>query len=436
MTATVTTEVCALLGEGFRHCESPSLRLGKLVRLGPEKSLRADEVREVVACHRRSREAFRPDVLPFHRPPPGAVRFTARLGGRLLVNQAGGVLENAGLCLHRHFGHPMLPGSAVKGLAAHAGWCQWQDEPDAGKRRETALRIAVVFGFPTADSMPQQPQKRTRLPEQYLDEFVSQEFPDLFDPKRGKLRLLAGSVSFLAALPADPAKVELVADIVNCHHPEYYQRKRPTASDDEDPIPNVFPAVKEDAQFTFTLLPLRRPLPPALASLLPPGFTPVASARDWLVQAITLHGAGAKTAAGYGWFEYDEEEDRRRAVQRLAAEQAAREAEARRLEEERRRQDNAALKAQLAAMTPEQKADRAVAEWDERLFRTRLLNFASERKRGGPADEPERLAMVRALRHSRQALWTEFRTQATKGPAATALQAIYKLCKDKGLERP
>lgn len=33
-------------------------------------------------------------------------------------------------------------------------------------------------------------------------------------------------------------------------------------------------------------------------------------AKGWLIQALTLWGAGAKTAAGYGWFSYSEEESK------------------------------------------------------------------------------------------------------------------------------
>ena len=43
-----------------------------------------------------------------------AQRLFAQLQARLMVNMAGGVMENAGLCLDR-FGLPYIPGSAVKG---------------------------------------------------------------------------------------------------------------------------------------------------------------------------------------------------------------------------------------------------------------------------------------------------------------------------------
>ena len=117
MTATAQKEAIRLLGETFQRVDSPSLRLQKFVRLGDNS--KKDEIASVVACH--GKHARRIPALA----PAGACVFRSKLGGRLIVNQAGGILENAGLCLHRHFGDPFLPGSAVKGLARHAAWLEW-----------------------------------------------------------------------------------------------------------------------------------------------------------------------------------------------------------------------------------------------------------------------------------------------------------------------
>ena len=45
------------------------------------------------------------------------VTFEATLGSRMMVNLAGGVVENAGIALDRCFGLPLIPGSAVKGIS-------------------------------------------------------------------------------------------------------------------------------------------------------------------------------------------------------------------------------------------------------------------------------------------------------------------------------
>jgi CRISPR type III-B/RAMP module RAMP protein Cmr6 len=332
--------------------------------------------------------------------PPGAVSFTATLGGRLIINQAGGIMENAGLCLHRHFGDPYIPGSAVKGIARHAAWCEWQAEQNEEKKREIAQGIARVFGYPTGA--------------EGLDGYL--------EPNKQKRVTSSGTVAFLAAIP--DGKVSLETDIVNCHHPKYYAHNEqyPDATDNEAPNPQFFPTVAAGSEFRFTLVPSNR-LPLTDKDVLP-------QARKWLVTALTLHGAGAKTAAGYGWFDYDEAaEDRKRM---LAEERATREQAAANIktQEEEKRISNAAKKARLEAMTPEQRADDEVTEWKDDALVVRMQKFHDVRK--GPSDL-QKAAIIRALRGDRLAVWTTFKAKATKGDLANAAGAICKWCKDMGL---
>ncbi|MCL2104632.1 MAG: type III-B CRISPR module RAMP protein Cmr6 [Kiritimatiellaeota bacterium] len=229
--------------------ESPSLRLQKYVRL--EKNSKKAEIEAVVNCHNR----YAKPVPPF-APLPGTIVFEAKLEARLIINQAGGILENAGICLHPHFGSPVIPGSAVKGIARHAAWCENQSDTDDMKR---------IFG----------------------------------DVENG------GTVSFLPAIAK--GKAALVTDIINCHHMGYYAGKMPQAMDNEQPNPQFFPAVEKGASFCFTLIPLRGA---------PKGDVEMAKA--WLLKAVTEHGAGAKVNAGYGWFSFDvlaEERERERAAE-------------------------------------------------------------------------------------------------------------------------
>lgn len=269
MTATALSEVRNLLGgEKFPGCESPSLRLEKFVRIGGDNTKR-EEIDAVVACQRKNGKE------PVSSPlPPGGVRFPARLKSRLIVNQAGGILENAGMCLHPHFGYPYIPGSAVKGIARHAAWCAWH-EAEEPEKETIARNIALVFGYPTNDKG--------------LDAYLEERG---YGTKRG------GCISFWAAEP--DGKVNLATDIVNCHHMKYYGGDDPStvATDDESPNPQFFPAVEKDCTFLFTLVPLRDA-----------DKEKVGLAKEWLIQAITENGAGAKTSAGYGWFEYEDLEN-------------------------------------------------------------------------------------------------------------------------------
>ena len=267
-------EVQSLLGGvSFPNCESPSLRLEKFARVGKDQGndTKRAEIDAVVDC--QNKKGVAPEGVPV---PQGGVQFPATLKSRLIVNQTGGILENAGLCLHPHFGYPYIPGSAVKGVARHAAWCEW-NEAEGEEKQKIAKKIARIFGYPTGD--------------EGLDKFLG----DLGDKERR-----SGCISFWAATPE--TKARLVTDIVNCHHKDYYAGSKPEAYDDEKPIPIFFPAVEKGATFLFTLVPMRGAAGDDLVQ-----------AKAWLTKAIQESGVGAKTSAGYGWFDYSEEAEQERA---------------------------------------------------------------------------------------------------------------------------
>lgn len=197
--------------------------------------------------------------------PADAVEFRLTLAARLVVDHAGGVLENAGLALHRLTGEPYIPGSALKGIARAAA--QAADATEAER--------SLVFGYEAASC------------------------PNL---KANDWPAFAGAVAFLPAFPVGNAALEL--DVVTCHHPEYYAGRRPKALDDEQPIPNPFPVVKPDVEFRFVLAPVGLARVKAMMTALgmPSPFDPLAKAKEWLIAGLTERGVGAKTAAGYGSF--------------------------------------------------------------------------------------------------------------------------------------
>jgi len=348
---TVLPGVAELLGgESFPRCESPSLRLEKIVRVGGDS--KKDEVSAVVACHQKNAKRIPPVV------PKDAVMFSAKLGARLIINQAGGVLENAGLCLHRHYGDPYIPGSAVKGIARHAAWCEWRDEQDDGKKQQIAQRIVRVFGYPTGDKA--------------LDDYLC--------PDKDKRVATAGNVCFFAAVPE--GRVALAVDIVNCHHSEYYGGKRPQAFDDESPNPQFFPVIEEGAIFSFCLKAVGSNTSQETSETL------LMQAKNWLLTALTLHGAGAKTVSGYGWFIFDSERDEREAEERRLQQEKDAQAERLRLEEE----------ARLATLDP-------VERETEKLLKLASEPFAHFAKELSAKSEEERRAFVRVMRHPEKKKW-------------------------------
>lgn len=245
-------------GEGLPNLDSVSLCLRKMVQVGQRVSER--ELNRVCAVAERNKEALKAFPPPVFSVP-GTVSFTLRLGGRMMVDQAGGVLENANLCLHRNFGFPCISGSALKGIARHAAWCKWMDAIEAENSAEVeslARSIAVTFGYPTGEERLDNDLKACG----YIDR--------------------AGAVSFLPAYPAD-TKWKLVVDVLASHG----------GSDTKNPIPVFFTAVDCGATFRFAVAPIVGRSTPEVLNF----------AVESLKHGLTENGVGAKTAAGYGWFD-------------------------------------------------------------------------------------------------------------------------------------
>jgi CRISPR/Cas system CMR subunit Cmr6 (Cas7 group RAMP superfamily) len=163
----------------------------------------------------------------------------ARLEGRLALNLANGLIQNAGICLERHLGTPYIPGSALKGIAR-----------DAAAQLSDAAMLEAVFGS------------------------VQQR----------------GGVSFLDAWPVSPSSVRV--DLTNVHFPDYYKSGRVADLKTEKPLPNPFPVIEAGAEFAFFLAADCREDAPRLLDF----------AEKALASALQEHGVGAKTASGYGWF--------------------------------------------------------------------------------------------------------------------------------------
>jgi CRISPR-associated protein Cmr6 len=181
----------------------------------------------------------------------GAIRWTRTTVGPLTLQLSrAGSFENAGICLHPVYGFVFLPGTGIKGLTRAFA------ETVAGA---AAKDIEAVFG---------------KAP---LNEEES----------------AAGGVVFYDAWPVQWPR--LIVDIVNNHHPDYYQGGDRNAPDDfEDPNPVFFLALASRTQFEFAIgLRERKTADSRLLAL----------AREWLDGALTLTGAGAKTNSGYGRFE-------------------------------------------------------------------------------------------------------------------------------------
>lgn len=297
----------ALGGDLLPECESRSLFKDRfadpLAKDTNDSTPRKNWFDSLVSSKRRAGRTGATDWLPVN-----VERLYARLMSRLMVDLAGGVMENANVNLDR-YGLPIIPGSAVKGCARRMALQALHDWVAAGTEGpETDDACAPCCeGFKTPPEMLAAIARIFGWVPQDWENGEESDFAwacgrdaGLLDTAKNQLpayETFAGTIAFLAGSPnCDPG---LEIDVVTPHHTKYHDGKEgyETAPDIEDPVPVFFPAVKrqgENDYFTFPLIPLR---------LAVEGDLDIA--KRWLALGLALFGVGAKTNAGYGWFEVE-----------------------------------------------------------------------------------------------------------------------------------
>lgn len=395
----------------------------------------------------------------------------AQLQSRLMVNMAGGVLENGGLCLDRRSGLPFVPGSAVKGCARRMAVQELvaarEDGRPVAELAEKLVLIALVFGWGDTDwKSGRKPGWNGRDGEFYSDfeyacgsgeswravrRLVAARLLHELGVKQGSypdqpwddLPNFAGIASFLPAYPMDVAGAELPVrlptlgtlelDVVTCHHPAYYRgdEAKPVATDDEDPNPVVFPAVASGHVFAFALTPLRAC-----------SIGHLKHARQWLTDGLATFGIGAKTAAGYGWF--DTSPAIGQAVLRQLRNRAEAERKEREVQTEKERQREAEEMRRKAREEVE-KATANMSDGEKLLYALKQLTgpqFLSKLDRWKDLAPAERVAIYDLMRSDKASLWLDLRKKATEGKQkekarwGQLVQDLFKLAKDRKEKMP
>ena len=266
----------------------------------------------------------------------------AQLEGRLAINLADSLIQNAGISLDRLFGLPFIPGSAVKGVCRHAAFEELKSA-DAEHQQPLFDLFRAVFG--TADN-----------------DFKNGELRPFQRLLAGRAENQKGAIAFLPAYPVNEARV--VVDLTNVHYPEYYRTGRTEDLSKERPQPNPFPAVEVGAQFAFCLVLNGVNRDPSL----------LVAATRWLETTLTVGGLGAKTASGYGWFSLRPDVLRELLeAERLEAEAAAIKAKA---ESDARAKADAEA-ARQAAMPPDEQAKERFAAMNQQDFATSVSGLAA-----------------------------------------------------------
>jgi len=457
----------ALGGDGLPQLRSRSLRFTRFAEPGLEKEQRK----------RFFTDAFKltPETAPGYSPLDRWLEWLTeglgirteelifgKLQSRLALHLSGGVMENAGLLIDR-FGYPYIPGSGVKGIARRAAmyalrtWCvdNHGDKPTDAAETATAIctefnstdelatQILRTFGWTDGEWEDGRRKKKNGTKGALHSDFewaIGEGQPWLNGRRRiaqslgeehnAKLKdglprdNFVGLASFLDAKPIafgyPPNGADLELDVVTCHHGKYYARNMPVALDTEDPVPVHFPTVAAGITFVF-----------AVRS---PDARTATFARSCLRAALSTFGAGAKTAAGYGWFsdvtaeiatrKAKESEAKRRTGEEAAA--RARQAAEREVRRERERQ--------LAAMSTADRADAELlalaADWG------RLKPFLSKFPERTP---DQQAAILRWFSGAGRDRWlNEIKPEAAKArkPWSQIIGEIHKAKKTYGISLP
>lgn len=208
-----------------------------------------------------------------------AMTFNLKLSSRLITGTGLAHAGEVGFLFERNLGLPYLPATGLKGIL----------------RLAHALNMAFdAHGEPT--NLVRQKGDRLQLDERDPATLI----PTLFGiaPEGKDQESQRGDIIVLDAFPLAPPK--LATDIINCHHPKYYNGKtQQHPTDDDQPIPVKFLVVEPGTTFVLRLM-------------LGPQAKPYAEeVKKAVFRAMEQLGFGAKTAIGYGHFrlEYPREDN-------------------------------------------------------------------------------------------------------------------------------
>jgi CRISPR-associated protein Cmr6 len=282
-----------------------------------------------------------------------SVTFVASLGGRLLINMAGGVMENSGLALDRVTGLPYIPGTAVKGITRNFALWNIRNETNPANQVKLLRHALAIFGFSPNDLSQR-------------GDFLWAVNGDRAKIESGlegfKTDTYKGICSFIAAQPSSERNLRIVAEVLT---PHFNNNLRPI----------FFPAVEAGTEFGFAVICQREPHLSDIET-----STLLAQAKTWIQAALVENGIGAKTGAGYGWFQIDPQAEEKRRLQldieqrRLLKEREA--AEQRAAEELATKRAEQEKVARLAALSPEDQEFELIQAMNDEDFAKLAKNLA------------------------------------------------------------
>lgn len=219
-------------------------------------------------------------------------RFVTGMGNKTALE--------VGFTFHRIYGFPYIPSSSLKGLARAVALIEIAQQANIEiiGLKEAQQLIENNHATPLQkleEALLQTNDPATKPEQRYpsaLRQIAAAQFEHIY-PLAEQFRAVfgtpdqVGQAIFHDALPA--AKPTLQVDVMTPHYPNYYQGDEPP-TDTQDPIPIPFLTLGQ-TPFHF-----------AVDWHGQPNDATYHKAIAWLKFGLTEFGAGAKTAAGYGYF--------------------------------------------------------------------------------------------------------------------------------------
>ena len=190
---------------------------------------------------------------------------------RLAINLGRSSVYEISYLFHRNYSIPYIPGSAVKGVTRHWAIQKFSDNNHHPDELEKAL------------------ENGEEKPDIKAGDISFSDLVKIFGSKNEK-----GKVVFFNAIPyfdymhGAKNSAIYVLDAMNVHYFRYYQGGL-LPRDRDNPRPIFFLAIEKGVNFRFALASRNRDL--------------AVKAKALLKEAISKLGVGAKTSAGYGYFE-------------------------------------------------------------------------------------------------------------------------------------
>ncbi|MBN1928142.1 MAG: type III-B CRISPR module RAMP protein Cmr6 [Chlorobiaceae bacterium] len=222
---------------------------------------------------------------------------------RLIVGIGNESVYETSMTLHHVHGFPYIPGNAVKGIVrswiineifGNVGSCP--DELDY-PLVNAEYRAYQDEGFCRLFGCPETTRKVVFVngaPDKVNGNYRYETYETVFKKAH------QGKVIFFDAYPISIPKIE--TDIMNPHFSDYYrdQAGKQSPADYLTPVPIPFLTVKATTfRFILGIRESENSVIPE-GSLLERGIPLLDVAKQWLTNALSEHGIGAKTAVGYG----------------------------------------------------------------------------------------------------------------------------------------